>query len=221
VETATFIEPAACCLRAVRRQGSVRPDDAVHIVGLGAMGLLMVQLARLEGAGRVTGSDYIAARRTIALQLGADAVFDPASTDVALAVKNAAAGRGADVVLVCPGGGAAIRAGLELAAPGARVVCFTPLPPDEALTVDQNMLYFREITLLQSYSCGPDETRASLQLLAARKLLVDVLVSHRAGLDGVAQALERARGKGDSLKTIILPGDASSYSSNLHEGIGG
>jgi len=206
IETATFIEPAACCLRAVRRQGSVRPDDAVHVVGLGAMGLLMVQLARIEGAGYVSGSDYIDARRTLALQLGADAVFDPGSTDVAQAVKNATGGRGADVVLVCPGAGAAIRAGLAIAAPGARVVCFTPLPPDEPLTVDQNMLYFREITLLQSYSCGPDETRQSLRLLAERKLLVDSLVSHRAGLDGVGQALERARGKGEGLKTIILPG---------------
>jgi L-iditol 2-dehydrogenase len=97
-----------------------------------------------------------------------------------------------------------------LAAPGARVVCFTPLPPDEPLTVDQNLLYFGEITLLQSYSCGPDETRESLRLLAERKLTVDALVTHRAGLDGVGLALERARGKGDGLKTIILPGAASS-----------
>lgn len=208
IETATFIEPAACCLRAVRRQGSIRPDDAVHVVGLGAMGLLMIQLAGIEGACHVSGSDYISARRTLARQLGAHEVYDPGSTNVAQAVKDVTAGRGADVVLVCPGGAAAIHAGLELAAPGARVVCFTPLPPDEPLTVDQNMLYFREITLLQSYSCGPDETREALRLLAEGKLTVAPLVSHRAGLEGVGEALERAHGKGDGLKTIIVPGQA-------------
>lgn len=204
-DTAVFIEPLATCIRALRRQGRVGSGDTILVVGLGAMGLLMVQLARAYGAARVFGSDFVADRRERALRQGADAALDPAAVDVAAAVRAGSDGRGADVVLVCPGDAAAIGAGLDAAAPGARVVCFTPLPPDRPLALDQAALYFREITLAQSYSCGPDETRAALALLTDGTLEVRSLVTHRVGLDGVAAALERAAGKGEGLKTVVYP----------------
>jgi L-iditol 2-dehydrogenase len=203
-DTATFIEPLACCLRAVKRWGVVRPGDAVHIVGLGAMGLLMAQLARVYGAGRVTGSDFSGERLAFAARYGLDAVIDPARIDPASAVADLTGGRGADVVIVTPGDPRAVRDGLRTAAPGARVVCFTPQAPDVPLNLDQNRLYFREITLLQSYSCGPDETREALDLLARRRIEVGTLVTHRAGLEGVGAALQRALDK-EGIKTVIRP----------------
>lgn len=204
-ETATFIEPVACCIRAVRRRGALAAGDAVLVIGLGAMGLVMTQLARGFGAGTVLGSDFVADRRARALALGADAAFDPAADDVATAVRAATDGRGADVVIVCPGSADAIAAGIAPAAPGARVVCFTPLPPGPRLTIDQSALYFREVVLTHSYSCGPDETRAALDLLAGRRIDVASLITHRAGLDGVAPALVRAHAGGVGIKTIIFP----------------
>lgn len=203
-ETATFIEPVACCLRAVKRMGAVRSGDAVHIVGLGAMGLVMAQLARVHGAARVTASDFMEGRRSIAAGYGLDAVLDPAALDPAAAVAELSGGRGADVVLVTPGDPRAVRDGLRAAAPGARVVCFTPQAPDVPLAIDQNHLYFREIALLQSYSCGPDETREALDLLARRRVEVRSLITHRAGLDGVAEGLQRALDK-EGIKTVIRP----------------
>jgi L-iditol 2-dehydrogenase len=170
------------------------------------MGLLMVQLARSYGAAVVMGSDFLPERRAAAAGLGAGITLDPGALGVASAVRAATSGRGADVVLVCPGAAAAVSDGLAASAPGGRVVCFTPLPPDQPLTIDQSALYFREIALLQSYSCGPDETREAMRLLREGVVRVHGLVTHRAGLDGVAAALERARGKGDGLKTIVHPG---------------
>jgi L-iditol 2-dehydrogenase len=205
MDEATFIEPVACCVRALRRQGRLEPGDAVLVVGLGAMGQVLVQLARSHGAAIVLGTDFLEPRRALALRQGADAAFDPAAGGTAAAVRAATGGRGADVVVVTPGTEAAIAAGIDAAAPGARVVCFTPLPADRRLHVPAGSLYFREVTLTHSYSCGPDETRAALELLTDGRLDVAPLVTHRTGLDGVAAALERARGKGDGLKTIIHP----------------
>ncbi|HEX7052195.1 MAG TPA: alcohol dehydrogenase catalytic domain-containing protein [Longimicrobiales bacterium] len=206
VDTAVFIEPLATCVRALRRQGRVDAGDAVLIVGLGAMGQLMVPLARTYGAGLVLGSDYVAARRDRALRRGADAAFDPGAVDVTAAVRERTDGRGADVVVVCPGDPRAIRAGLDAAAPGGRVVCFTPLAPGTDVALDLSSLYFREVTLLQSYSCGPDETREALRLLAAGTIETGSLITHRTGLEGVGAALERAAGKGEGLKTVVYPG---------------
>jgi L-iditol 2-dehydrogenase len=204
-ETATFIEPLACCIRAVKRQGGVQPGDTVFIVGLGAMGLLMVQLARVYGAGMIVGSDFMGERRERALLYGAQYAFDPRHEDQVAEWRNLTRHRGADVVLVCPGDARAVQGGIDAAAPGARVVCFTPLPPGDPVGIDLSALYFKEISLHQSYSCGPDETREALDLLNSGQIEVASLITHRAGLRGVGPALERARSKGEGIKTVILP----------------
>lgn len=204
-ETGTFIEPLGCCVRAVRRHANVQDGDAVLVIGLGVMGLLMIQLARLYGAGVVIGSDYLADRRGIARALGANLGIDPTREPIGEAVRDATDGRGADAVIVCPGTPEAVAQGLSAAAPGARVVCFTPLPPDNALALDLSELYFREITLGQSYSCGPTETRQALRLLDAGFIRTTELVTHRVLLAGVDAALGRAAGKSAGLKSIVYP----------------
>jgi L-iditol 2-dehydrogenase len=204
-EVATFIEPLACCIRAVKRHGQVRAGDVVFIVGLGAMGLLMTQLARYCGARLIVGSDFIGERRERALLHGAHFAFDPRNAAQTAQWRELVQDRGADIAIVCPGDTAAIQAGIEGAAPGARVVCFTPLPPAQPMPVDFSTLYFKEISLHQSYSCGPDETREALELLSRGFIEVESLITHRAGLEGVAAALERAHSKGEGLKTVILP----------------
>ena len=73
------------------------------------------------------------------------------------------------------------------------------------MTVDLCDLYFREISLHQSYSCGPDETREAMQLLDSGAIEVASLITHRECLDGVARALERTRSKGEGIKTVIQP----------------
>lgn len=204
-DVASFIEPLACCIRAVKRHGAVRPHDTVFIVGLGAMGLLMVQLARIYGVRMIVGVDYLGQRRERALLFGAEYTCDPRDQQYMKQWRNMTNDRGADVVLICPGDARALKTGLDAAAPGARVVCFTPMPPDDTTALNLSELYFREISLHQSYSCGPDETREAMSLLDSGEVEVDSLITHRDGLDGVAQALERTRSKGEGIKTVIHP----------------
>jgi L-iditol 2-dehydrogenase len=204
-ETASFIEPLACCIRAVKRHGNVQTGDTVFVVGLGAMGLLMVQLARLYGASTIVGADFRGERRERGLLYGAQLALDPRDQQQVTQWQEMTNGRGADVVLVCPGDPRALTTGLDAAAPGARVVCFTPMRPNDPVPLDLCELYFKEISVHQSYSCGPDETREALDLISKGQIEVDSMITHRAGLDGVAAALERARGKSDGIKTVILP----------------
>src|SRR5437868_6152066 len=71
------------------RDGNIRVGDDVAVFGLGAIGLLTVQVAKAAGAHRVFGIDPLSARRDYALQHGADAVFDPRAGDTAVAIKHA------------------------------------------------------------------------------------------------------------------------------------
>lgn len=199
-ETATFIEPVACCIRAVNR-ARIGADDVVLVIGLGAMGLLLGQLSALAGARAVWGTDLRQDRNRFAEGFGIRTL--PAA-DGADAVRSALGGRGADIVIITPGTAGAVNAGIAAAAPGARVVCFTPLDPGEPFAPDPALLYFREIELLQSYSCGPDETRRSLALLERGVLRTAELVTGRVDLGGVARALHDAH-DGASFKVLVYP----------------
>ena len=63
------------------RDGGIKLGDRVAVFGLGALGLVAVQLARLAGAAQVVAVDPLANRRALALAFGADAALDPTAGD--------------------------------------------------------------------------------------------------------------------------------------------
>src|SRR5690606_426188 len=77
--------------------------SSMAIVGAGPMGLLHLLLGRAAGAGPIIVSEPTPERREIAKRWGADLVLDPATEDVAAAVKGATDGYGADAVIVSVG----------------------------------------------------------------------------------------------------------------------
>ncbi len=106
-EDAVCMDPGHVAFVAVR-DGNVRIGDDVAVFGLGAIGLLTVQVARASGAKRVFAVDPIPARRAHAEAHGADAAFDPTAGDVALAIKRATGGAGVDVSLETSGNARAL-----------------------------------------------------------------------------------------------------------------
>lgn len=95
-EAAVCLDPAVMAM--AMRDVNIRLGDRVAVFGLGAIGLMAVQLARLAGADQVIAVDTIAARRDLALRFGADAALDPGDDpDVGLAIRRlTAAGRSID-----------------------------------------------------------------------------------------------------------------------------
>lgn len=95
---AVCYDPAQFALGGIR-DGQVRVGDNVVISGLGAIGLIAAQLARLAGAAKVIVCDPIKKRREVALENGADLALDSAAVDVGLEIKKATDNRGADVII--------------------------------------------------------------------------------------------------------------------------
>jgi threonine dehydrogenase-like Zn-dependent dehydrogenase len=104
---AVCIDPAHVAFVAIR-DGNVRIGDDVVVYGLGAIGLMAVQIARAAGARRVFGVDPIAIRRAYAKAHGADAAFDPLGCDAALEIKRATERAGVDVALDTSGNSRAL-----------------------------------------------------------------------------------------------------------------
>src|SRR5207247_2378309 len=134
--------------------------------------------------------------------LGADAVVHVDEQDPADAVRALTEGALADAVIVGPGSVEAMELGLALAGRGASVVLFTASRPEDRLSVQPYDLYFREIRLVPSYSCGPNDTRDALDLIARGVVQRSQVITHEFPLERVAEAYQTAA-MTSALKTIV------------------
>jgi threonine dehydrogenase-like Zn-dependent dehydrogenase len=105
-EAAVCLDPADAAL--AMRDAHVRIGDRVAVFGLGAIGLMALQLCRLSGASLVVGVDPIAARRDVAAGLGADAVVDPSEVDAGMELRRMTGRTGVDVALEVSGSSRAL-----------------------------------------------------------------------------------------------------------------
>ena len=88
---------------AVLNTAKVEPGATVLVLGLGGIGLSVVQGAHVAGAARIIGSDPIADRRKMAQHLGATDVIDPATSDVVATVQELTGGIGVDYAFEAAG----------------------------------------------------------------------------------------------------------------------
>ena len=201
-EDGTFIEPAACVVKALKR-AKIRHGDTVLVIGLGVMGQLHVLLSRKYGAEKIIGADMVPFRLNKAKKFGADEVIDVSKDDLINTLKDLTEGNMADLVIVGPNSAEAMRQGLSAAGAGGKIVLFTPAKPGEQLTINPNDLYFKDINIFTSYSCGPTDTADALDIIAEGTVQAEELITHRFPIEEAAEAFRLTAEAKDSLKAVI------------------
>ena len=183
---AVCTDPAHVALVAVR-DGTIRVGDVVAVFGLGAIGLLAAQIARVSGARSVFAVDPLPLRREVALAHGADAAFDPAEEDVGLAIKRATAGAGADIAIETSGSGAALHEAIRCLRP-CGIVVHVPWGPKEArdLHLDEEF-HLNRITIVGSQAVwgNPDRDHPRWTEARARATVADLFRSGAITADGI------------------------------------
>lgn len=178
-ERAVFMEPLACCLRALDRV-LVREGDTVLIVGVGAIGLLFLPLLRDRSA-TVLAADTRAQRLDAAAAWGASQGLLVGRDDVAASTRSASGGRGADVVILTATNAATIALALESVRDGGVIVPFG-VKPGMMPPVDLWQLYRREVSLVTSYSATPEGLARAMAILAREGYALENTISHRFGI---------------------------------------
>jgi L-iditol 2-dehydrogenase len=186
-ERATFVEPLACVLRAFDRCG-LRAGDSLLVVGTGTSGLLAVAAAHARAVEAVWVREPRPERLERALALGAERHGNEL----------------VDVAIVCTTKPAAIADGFAAVAPGGALCLYAPPDPGQALGLDGHALYVGEVDVCASYSAGPGDMRAALELIATGRVDPAPLITHRLPLERTGEALELAR-TGGAVKALVLP----------------
>lgn len=193
-----LVEPLACVMKGITRAlslpGSSHPSATaagshlgeVAVIGLGVMGLLhMLSLGSVA-----TGYDVSPIRREWAEKQ-------------AMSVGDLEAPKPADTVFVCPGTPAAFELGMSMVRPGGTLVMFSPFDPGESPKVDWDAVYFNEIRIVPSYSCGPGDLLSALKLLRAGAVKAENVVSDFIALDELPGAY-LAMKEGRIVKPMVL-----------------
>jgi L-iditol 2-dehydrogenase len=200
-EQATFIEPLACVVRAARI-GGVTEKRHILVLGSGVSGLLHVRLAKLRNC-VIAATDVNPKKLELAGKAGAQ-VLIPGGEDVpARLIKET--GRKADVVILCTGAMAAVEQAWRSVDKGGSIVFFAAPGPEKSVVIPINDFWTKEVRILTSYYCGPPDIKEALDLLAAGKIEVDSLVTHRLPLEKIAAGFALLLEGKDAVKVIIEP----------------
>src|SRR5262249_49725945 len=190
-----LLEPLGVALHAFAL-GHVRAGWSVGVFGCGPIGLMLVRLARLAGAGLVVASDPLAHRRDAALRYGADAVWDPAGElDVDLGV-------GVDVAFEGAGAGDAGRGRMGAVRPGAKVV-LVGIPDADTTSFPAALARRKGLSLVLSRRMNDTYPRA-IRLVERGDVDLSTLVTARFPLDQASDAFAVAVAR-TGLKTVITP----------------
>jgi len=205
LEAASLTEPLADVIKAQESPTEVEFGNVVVVFGLGPMGLLHVQVAEINGADPVIGIDPVKERRRKALELGAKEVIDPSVNDPTRKVMEITDGNGADIVIVSTGGRAqasCTEQAVEIAAKGGRINIFAGTYPPQKISIDPNLIHYRELVISASFAYRPAHFLKAISLIRKRQKTLEMVRHPILPLDQIREAF-KAYGRPEALKIGI------------------
>ena len=195
-----FCEPVGCCLHALD-VARISPGASVAILGGGVIGLLMVQLVRLAGAGTIILSTRQRPRRELAERLGATHTVEGGS-DAGEQIRRLVPD-GVDVTIECAGVAETFTQSIAATRRGGAVVIFGVMPKGEMIPVSPYDLLVNELRLESAWLNPGTDARAA-QLVASGALDLDALITRTIALADLPAALAAAPAQGE-VKTGVVP----------------
>ncbi|MGO9334215.1 MAG: zinc-dependent alcohol dehydrogenase [Acidimicrobiales bacterium] len=196
---AALIEPLATPVHAVRLAGNLA-GKTVAILGSGTIGLLALTAVRRAGAGKVLSTDTLAAKRELALTLGADAVVDAGVDDLAGVVRGEL-GESVDVVFDCVANQATLAEAVKMAVKGGTVVVLGG--PRKPATVDLPVIQEYQIRIQGAATYRWEDFDDAIDIIASGTFDADRFVTATFPLSKAAEAFA-AIASGGEVKILVV-----------------
>ena len=200
LEFGAMAEPLACCIHGIDN-AEIRTGDTVLVVGGGAIGLMMVQLAKLSGASKVILSEPVEMRRRIGLQVGADAVLDPMHENLKERLRELTGESGTDVVIECVGNTAATAQAFEAAKRGTTILLFSVPKAGAIHPLSLEDVYQKELRIVGSM-INPDTHQRAVNLINSGRIQLAPIITHRFPIEKLKEAILMQMSN-ESLKVLV------------------
>ena len=200
---AALLEPVTVAVHSVRRTG-LRLGDSVVVLGAGPIGLLVLQCARIAGAGTTVLVEPQPVRRDLGGALGADHVLDPSAADnVGDAINDLLGTDGADIVFECAGIARTVEQAATYVRRGGVVsLVGVPMAPANIMALDWLVKELRVVTALGYLR---EEFDIAQGLVADGRIDCDPLLSETIGLDDMAAAFASLSSRPEQIKVLVDP----------------
>jgi 2-desacetyl-2-hydroxyethyl bacteriochlorophyllide A dehydrogenase len=202
---AVLVEPVATGVHAVRVAGDLS-GKAVAVLGSGTIGLMTMLAAHEAGARRIVSTDFVAAKRELALELAADAVVDAAATDLAGEVR-AALGESGDVVFDCVANQQTLPEAIKIALKGGTVMVVGGAR--RPVTIDLPVVQEFQVRVQGVATYRAEDYRDAMSMLARGVVDVDRFVTAIFPLSRAEEAFA-AIDSGNEVK-ILVAADAGGH----------
>ena len=210
-DEAALLEPVGVALHALALAG-VPLGGRAGVYGCGPLGLVLVQLLRLAGAGQIVATDRLAHRVAAAAELGADEAVLVGGGDRA----EILASQPVDVAFEVAGDDDALEDALTTVRPGGRVV-LVGIPPGDRTRFTAGLARRKELTLMLARRMAPADLPRAIELAQAGRLSLGPLITERFPLARASEAfaaLATRRG----LKVIVNPSAPGPAQSRVADG---
>jgi len=203
-EEAALAEPLACAINGLELV-NISLGKTVVIIGLGPIGCMMIDLARVMGATKVIGVQRSKLRMEIAKFYEADAYIPSEETDVIQSCRAETDGAGPDIVITTCGSVEAHEQAVEMVAHRGYVNLFGGLPRTaRPMNVFSNLIHYKECFVTGSHGCVPRHHELAVQLLEKGLVRVKPLITHHFPLKEIHKAFEVMESR-SGMKIMIHP----------------
>lgn len=192
-------EPLACCMRAVNK-AQVSTRSTVLICGLGSIGIMIGILCN-QKLSYTIGIDLLEERIKLAKEMRA--INDghlASSPELKSFILNKTEGRGVDVVFLASGSEASINDAVNLVRSGGVIVVFASVPKE--IGFYNNEIYYRELTVMGSYSPSPIDLKNAYQQILTQKIKLNKLITDIVPLKNLPNEIQKCL-ENKSLKMVI------------------
>jgi len=184
---AAMIEPLAVALHTIEL-ANLKPGETVAILGLGPIGLLTAQVAKVAGARTVVGTDLLEYRVNRSKRFGVDTAVDVSQLDTVSAVLDATGGRGVDVAIDCARSAETPDLACRVARPAGRCV-LTGISGEEYGRFPVDIARRKELTITWCRRFRFNFPTA-IDLVATGRVDVKSLITHSFPLEKARDAFE-------------------------------
>lgn len=181
----------------------VKPGSSVVVIGVGGVGISILQGAKVAGAARIIAVDPTAGRRETAMKFGATDAVTP--EDLAETVKSLTGGFGVDYAFEAVGKAATLRAAYDATRLGGTVCLVGAGSRTEATDISMGELVMNGKAILPSFYGGDDIRRTYatiIDLWRAGRIDLDSMITHHVPLTDINEAIRQMH-TGEALRTII------------------